>query len=166
MTRLSLRVLVAGLALCAAAGIAHAAAPDKDQAATVVKAMEAAARAHDPHTVIKYMAPNCVLLTNWPKPGGDTRQERETVAEYLNHSLDYNKKATELDYSASAPAITIEGDTAVARYRITDKSTLDGKRYEAVADEVATLELVDGKVLVTKTEAIVTNFTIDGKRAF
>jgi len=166
MKRLSARVLVLGLALCAAAGVAHAATPSKQQAEAAVKAMETAAAAHDANTVVKYMAPKCVLLTNWPKPGGDTRQERETVDEYLNHSLDYAKRATDMDYSSTAPAITIEGDTAVARYQVTDKATLDGKRYEAVADEVATLELVDGKVLVTKAVSTVTHFTIDGKRAF
>ena len=166
MKRLRARILVLGLALCAAAGFAHAAAPGKEQAAAVIKAMEAAARAHDAHGVVKYMAPNCVLLTNWPKPGGDTRQERETVDEYLNHSLDYAKRASDMDYSSTAPAVTIEGDTAVARYQVTDKATLDGKRYEATADEVSTLELVDGKVLVTKAESTVTQFTIDGKRAF
>jgi hypothetical protein len=160
------RTVATALLLSAMCGGAHAAALTIEQATAVVKAAEDASRHQDVRKVASFMSADCVVVGNWPGPGGDLHETRTDVDSYVRETLEAEKHISERSYESTAPAVTVDGDKAIARLRATSKSVINGQHVEATADQIETLELRDGTVKITKAETTAVSLIVDGQRVF
>ena len=158
--------IAAALLLSSASGGVRAAAPTIDQAMAVVKAGESASRQQDVRKFASFMAADCVVVGNWPGPGGDLQETRMDVDNYVKKTLEAEQHTSDRSYESTAPTVTIDGDRAVARLRATTKSLINGKHVEATADQIETLELRDGTVKITRAETTAVSLIVDGQRVF
>jgi ketosteroid isomerase-like protein len=165
-TRALASTIAAALLLSAASGGVRAAAPTIEQATAVIKAGESASRQQDVRKVASFMSADCVVVGNWPGPGGDLQETRMDVDSYVQKTLEAEQHISDRSYESTAPTVTVDGDKAIARLRATTKSVINGKHVEATADQIETLELRDGTVKITRAETTAVSLIVDGQRVF
>jgi hypothetical protein len=154
----------AALSACSAGGLSE------QSARSVVVASEAAWKRSNVDQVAAYVAADCVLHDTSPKPDGTTAtttkackesldQQRSLIASAASNGADHR-------YESTPPTITIEGDKAIARMHATESLSKNGKGLLAESDQVETLQLRDGKLLITQIDVKATGLTVEGKRIF
>jgi hypothetical protein len=131
-------------------------------ALAVVNASEAAAKQHDHGKVGTFMSGDCVVSM---ATAGGSGAKQKSGKQYVQDELDAERHATDHVYQSTAPQISLEDGKAIARLRVTETFTEQGHRVEGVADEVETLELRDGHVLITRIDVTPVSMTVDGTRA-
>ncbi|MEO5624489.1 MAG: DUF4440 domain-containing protein [Dokdonella sp.] len=164
----SLRLLLPALFIGATQfGASHAADVFTEKSVRdVVDAAEAAAKLHDPQKIATYMSDDIVIASTFPNPDGSKSVKEKHRQQYVLEEQESEKHAVDHVYASTAPTITIRGGQAIVRFVATEKATLDGKHMEATADQIETLELRDGQVLITRIETTATSLTLDGRRIF
>jgi len=157
------RLFGTALAACASGGVLAGNTLTTADALAVVNASEAAAKQHDHGKVGSFMSGDCVVSMGAASGGGAAKQK--SGKQYVQDELDAEQHATDHVYQSSAPQISLDGGKAIARLRVTETFTEQGHHVEGVADEVETLELRDGHVLITRIDVTPVSMTIDGTRA-
>jgi hypothetical protein len=157
------RLFGTALAACAS-GVVHAGNTlTTADALTVVNASEAAAKQHDHSKVGTFMSGDCVISMR--AVGSSAAPKQKSGKQYVQDELDAERHATDHVYQSTAPEIALEDGKAIAHLRVTETFTEQGHRVEGIADEVETLELRDGHVLITRIDVTPVGMTVDGTRA-
>ena len=157
------RLIGTALVACAS-GVVHAGNTlTTADALAVVNASEAAAKQHDHGKVGTFMSGDCIVSMG--TPGGSGAAKQKSGKQYVQDELDAEQNATDHVYQSSAPQISLADGKAIARLRVTETFTEQGHHVEGIADEVETLELRDGHVLITRIDVTPVSMTIDGTRA-
>lgn len=134
----------------------------------VVAAMEQAAKSRDARTVASYMADDCVITTSIPTKDGSKKVTRKDKRQYIADDATEQKGRSGYEYETAKPAIDFDasGKTAKASYKVRETFTEKGRKIQVVAYEIATVELRDGKPMVTAMDVDAVAMSIDDRRVF
>ena len=157
------RLFSTALVACASGVVLAGGTLTTADALAVVNATEAAAKQHDHAKVGTFMSGDCIVSMG--AVGGSGAAKQKPGKQYVQDELDAETHATDHVYQSTAPQISLENGKAIARLRVTETFTEQGHHVEGVADEVETLELRDGHVLITRIDVTPVSMTIDGTRA-
>lgn len=82
--------------------------------------------------------------------GGKTQKVEMRKPEYMKSLADGYAQYSDFTYQRSDVTIVVEADKATATSQVTESMKVGRQTMRATTDEVTTLQLVDGKLLVTK----------------
>jgi hypothetical protein len=132
----------------------------------VVEASEAAEKNNDPDKAAMYLSDDGVLRSTDPKPGGGTVTNTHTRQQYLDDAHKMKSEGLDRRYESTRPSISIKDGKAIAKMRVTETLTRGDKSLVGVADQVETLEMRNGKVMITAVDSTMVSLTINGQRQF
>ena len=160
--RLSIAILSIALSLSAANTFA-AQTVTVNEARAVVGAAEKAAMRDDVKKLATYHADDFVMTFSSPKPDGSQSVVRKNKEQEVGEFSEWLKRVIDHHYQSDAPTVSIVENKAIARFHATESFTQDNKHIQAVSDQIDTLELRNGRVLITKADIRATHLTVDGR---
>jgi ketosteroid isomerase-like protein len=112
-----------------------------------------AAIAHgDVPTLARHMAEHAVV-SGTTTAGGQMQPFRMNKAQYLAALEAVWANATNYTYERSNEKITIDGDQATVTADVADSIVIQGRKLTSVSKERATIESIDGMLMVTQVVA-------------
>ena len=143
---------------------------NEKSARAVVEATEAAWKQANIDEVEKYISSDCKIHESGPSSNGGTESRDITCQQSLQDMRKFvasaNASGATREYQSTTPTITIEGDKAIAHLRATETLSKGDKNLESVSEQVETLQLRDGKVLITTIDVHAVSATANGQRIF
>lgn len=138
------------------------------QVGGVVAAMEQAARKRDARTVASYMADDCVITTSIPAKDGSRKVTRKDKRQYIADDATERQGRSGYEYETAKPSIELDASGKVARasYKVRETFTEKGRKIQVVAYEIATVELRDGRPVITAMDVDAVAMSIDDRRVF
>lgn len=123
---------------------------------SIMDSVEAATLEKDIDGVVEHMARDVIINVTVDTPFGPQRQ-RLTREEFREQTRKGWAMAGQYDYRREKEGISIaeDGLTATVRTDIRETMTIQGRRVRTTTRETATLAVVDGRILVTALEAVV-----------
>jgi ketosteroid isomerase-like protein len=120
----------------------------------MMRDVEDANKKKDVNRVINHMAPDIVINLTMKSAFG-MQNIRFTRDEYKAHIEEGWAKATLYEYHVTNKKLTIseDGRSAFTESDVTEVLEVQGKRAESSSHQKTFLEIVDGKILVTRLDA-------------
>jgi hypothetical protein len=105
---------------------------------------------------MKFFAPNIIINVTADTPFGPQRM-RLSPEEYEAETKRGWAVASEYEYRRENEKIMISEDrrSATAEMDVVESMVIEGRKFRSKTHETVTLEIVDGKILVTVLEAVV-----------
>ncbi|OGW36558.1 MAG: hypothetical protein A2Y97_03350 [Nitrospirae bacterium RBG_13_39_12] len=124
----------------------------------IMNEVETATLNKDIDSVVKYMAPSVVIDITVQTPFGPQRH-RWSREQYKTETKKVLSMTSHYEYKCENEKITISDDrqSAVVETDVVEVMVIQGQRNETTTHEKTTLEIVDGKILVTKIEGNIRN---------
>ncbi len=95
-----------------------------------------------------------IIITNMPTPQGPQRLEMGKGEYLANTSQVFDAmEKYELDRKGQDIQIADGGEKAIVRATVTERVTIQGKTIETTAKEVATIEVIEGRIQVSRIES-------------
>jgi ketosteroid isomerase-like protein len=112
----------------------------------------------DIDSVVKYMAPSVVIDITVETVFGP-QKHRWSREQYRDETKKVFSMTSHYEYKCENEKITISDDrkSAVVETDVVEVMVIQGRRNQTMTHEKTTLEIVDGKLLVTKLEGTVRN---------
>ena len=136
----------------------------------VVTASEAAWKQSKLDQIAQYNTPDCIIHATVPKLDGTSQAETKTCQQAIDGTrrnlAAFAASGTTYAYDSSAPAITVAGGKATARFRVSISMVKADKSLVVVMDQIETLRQFDGKSRIAAVDIKTISVTVDGQRKF
>jgi hypothetical protein len=142
----------------------------EQSARSVVDASAQATKHSNFDQMAAYTSDDCVFQVTVPKPDGTPDTSSKPCRDFINDQRKQIGSAiangASRDYDATVSTVVIDGDKATARLHAIDSLSEHGHTMKAESDQLETLQMRNGKLLITAIDEKATHLVIDGQRAF